>query len=163
MQRSHLLHPFIGRLWNTDEDCLQGWRLLPCHDEQRIACHLLRLGKWTLPPYACVAFFFSIETLFPPLKKTIGCMESYSPKLKRETFCQNYGKFVMSTYLPTTGYAITVTTKGFAVLWEKSRKPKKGQFCVVSTREKRYSSFFMQVFPGCVFACQHGNNQGFSI
>ncbi|KAL5113063.1 hypothetical protein TcWFU_010181 [Taenia crassiceps] len=54
-----------------------------------------------------------------------GCMTSHSPPLHSSTFRTNYGKFVMSAYVPDTDMAITATSKGYIVVWEKSRWNKK--------------------------------------
>ncbi|VDM32611.1 unnamed protein product [Hydatigera taeniaeformis] len=48
-----------------------------------------------------------------------GCMTSYSPPLHSSTFRTNYGSFVMSTYVPDTDMAITATSRGYIVVWEK--------------------------------------------
>ncbi|KAH9286559.1 Echinoderm microtubule-associated protein-like 5 [Echinococcus granulosus] len=54
-----------------------------------------------------------------------GCMTSHSPPLCSSTFRTNYGKFVMSAYVPDTDMAITATNRGYIVVWEKSRWTKK--------------------------------------
>ncbi|VDD74900.1 unnamed protein product [Mesocestoides corti] len=54
--------------------------------------------------------------------KIEGCMTSHSPTLSSETFRKNYGKFVMSEYIPGTNMAITATTLGFVVVWGTSRR-----------------------------------------
>ena len=46
-------------------------------------------------------------------------MTSHSPSLCSSTFRKNYGKFVMSAYIPETDMAITATTKGYVVVWER--------------------------------------------
>ncbi|VDN98870.1 unnamed protein product [Rodentolepis nana] len=55
-----------------------------------------------------------------------GKVTSHTPALEPKIFQTNYGKFVMSVYVPNTDMAITVTSKGFAVVWEKCRYTDKG-------------------------------------
>lgn len=62
-------------------------------------------------------------------------MTSHSPRLHSSTFRTNYGKFVMSAYVPDTDMAITATSRGYIVVWEKSRWTKKGE-----TIEAQFSS-----------------------
>ncbi|KAM7541024.1 hypothetical protein Aperf_G00000032968 [Anoplocephala perfoliata] len=50
-----------------------------------------------------------------------GCMTSHTPSLDANNFQTNYGKLVMSVYVPNTDMAITATSKGFVVVWTRSR------------------------------------------
>nr|CDS33421.2 hypothetical transcript [Hymenolepis microstoma] len=70
-----------------------------------------------------------------------GKVTSHTPALDPKIFQTNYGKFVMSAYIPNTDMAITVTSRGFAVVWEK---------CRYSDKNSQHSPYFrtaMKLIP----------------